>query len=177
MVKFQSSTGSTVNIDDFKVQLTANAGNNVGTNTLNVTWFNWVDATSQTNPVWANRVGSLSVPSSSVSASFTTYLVCPGSFSPSPIPALSTGSSYFFRIWSQGGNSNQGYGLKVLRDNIDLQYNVTSTSIDVYNYNGTTFSVTPASTFTPVPEPSTYLLCGLASAVMVWSQRRRFHQS
>jgi hypothetical protein len=158
----KSNTGSTLNIDQFAVQISANPGVNA-TQTLNVSWFNWVNSTSQNNPSVSSQLGVATGAPGSFSA-FGDTLMGPANFSPTTITVSPTGSYYFFRIWNQANSQTTGYGTKMV-GNSDLSFTFSNSDISMYNYNGATFSSTPAQSFTPVPEPSTWILAS-ASVLM-----------
>lgn len=166
----KSNTGSNIVIDQFAVQISANPGVNT-TATLNASWFNWVNSSSQTNPSSAAQLGEAVGAKGSFNA-FADALIGPANFTPSSITVTPSGSYYFFRVWTSGPAVVTGYGTKMVA-NSDLSISFSSSNISMYNYNGSTFSTTPAQSFTPVPEPSTCILSAISFFMLVGLERKR----
>lgn len=166
----KSGTGSNIVIDSFAITVTANPGI-TGTPNLNVTWFNWVDSNSQTNPDYASRLGTATAPPGSFNG-FSDTLMGPATFSPTSIAATPAGSKYFFRVWDAGAGQSTGYSVKLV-PNTDLVFAISNAGVSMYNYDGATFSTTPATNYIPVPEPSTYLLAAVSAVIFAWTARKR----
>lgn len=166
------ATNPASSLSDFAVWVSANKGANTDStgNLLRATWF---AGSIVANPTYANRLGTASLNSSVVSSSFTDFMVGPSSFD-SPVAVSTGGTDFFVRIWATGGNSNAGFGIK-LADNAILEYASPDTPITMYNWNGTGYNATAATTNVAlVPEPSAFslLVVGLGGLVLLRRSRR-----
>lgn len=108
-----------------------------------------------------------------ISPTFTDYLMGPGPGTinispPDPDPAV---NEYYLMIYAGGAGVNDGYGLKVDKAAPEITFyapDVPAPGLQVQYFNGTSFTTASISVpqGTPVPEPSTYLLCTLSALVL-----------
>ena len=159
------------NLTSFAVWVSANKGNNADSsgNGLRSTWF---AGPIGSNAAYASRLGTASINSSAVTSSFTDFMVGPINFD-SPVGVSTAGSDFFVRIWAIGGNSNAGFGVKVA-DNATLQYASPDSPITMYNWTGSSYSATPATTdLSLIPEPSALSLLAIGLGGLAVIRRRR----
>ena len=164
-----SNAGTT--LDSSAVWVSANKGNNADSsgNLLRATWF---AGGITANPTYSSRLATLSINSALLTSSFADFMIGPSSFI-SPVSVATTGTDYFIRIWASGNNSNAGFGIK-LADNAVLEYASPDNPITMYNWNGTSYSSTAAtSNLALVPEPSTFSLLAFGLGVVLLRCRRK----
>lgn len=106
-----------------------------------------------------------------ISPTFTDYLMGPAPGTINISPAAPDPSEFFLMIYSGGAGVNDGYGLKVDKTAPVITFyapDVPSPGLQVQYFNGSSF--TTASSLppggTPLPEPSTYMLCTLSALVL-----------
>lgn len=176
-----TASGSTT-FDGFAVQLSSQLRNNT------VAYGNLLRATLWAGPIVANPILTDSLVTVSTSnASFTngssgysSLLLAGPSFTPQTIS--SAGSTFFFRVWAEGG-SNDGYQSKMASTLGEFQA-VTMTpapAIDGYiefdtNGDGVVDPTEESSTrdlIAEVPEPSTLALLACAAGMAAIRGRRR----
>lgn len=155
------------------VWVSANKGNNADSsnNLLRATWF---AGPITSNPTYSSRLGTASLNSTLLTSSFADFMIGPSAFD-NPVAISTGGSDFFIRIWATGGNSNAGFGIKIL-DNATLEYASPDSPITMYNWNGTSYNTTAATTNVAlVPEPSalSLLLVGLGGLVALRRVRRK----
>lgn len=179
----QTSGGST-SFDGFGVQFSAQLRGST------VAYGNLLRATLWsgpivTNPLLSNSLVTVSTPNSSMTGSgFSSVLLSGSTFTAQTI--TSSPSTFFFRIWAQGGN-NDGYQTKMATGLTEFQQQITmapSPAIDAYvefdtNGDGTIDSGEEAATrdiiAEAVPEPSTLVIAasGAGLAAVAFGRRRR----
>lgn len=172
--ELQTATGTTT-FDAFAVQLSAQLKNTTGTssNLLRATlWGGPIVA----DPLLANSLVTVTTPNSSFtngSSGYSSVLLSGASFEPQSI--TTSPSTFFFRIWAEGGN-NGGYQTKMAATLGEYQA-VTmdpAPAIDGYidfdtNNDGVIDGSEQSSTrdiISEVPEPSAVAIaaCGLVAA-------------
>lgn len=166
-----SNSGTT--LSSSAVWVSANKGNNADSsnNLLRATWF---AGPITSNPTYSSRLGTASLNSTLLTSSFADFMIGPSAFD-SPVAISTGGSDFFIRIWATGGNSNAGFGIKIL-DNATLEYASPDSPITMYNWNGTSYNTTAATTNVAlVPEPSalSLLVVGLGGLVALRRVRRK----
>lgn len=177
----QTSGGST-SFDGFGVQFSAQLRGNT------VAYGNLLRATLWsgpivTNPLLADSLVTVSTPNSSMTGSgFSSVLLSGSPFASQTI--TSAPSTFFFRIWAQGGN-NDGYQTKMATGLTEFQQQITmapSSAIDAYiefdtNGDGTIDSGEEAATrdviAEVVPEPSTLVIAASGAGLAAVACRRR----
>lgn len=179
--ELQTTSGST-NFDAFAVQLSAQLRNNTGSsgNLLRATLWS---GTISPNPLLADALATVTTPNSSFSngsSGYSSILLSGTSFLPQLIST--TPSTFFFRIWAEGG-SNDGYQSKMAATIGEYQA-VTmnpAPAIDGYidfdtNNDGFIDGGEQLSTrdiISEVPEPSSLVLAALGLATAVSFAARR----
>lgn len=155
------------------VWVSANKGNNADSsgNLLRATWF---AGPITSNPTYSSRLGTASLNSTLLTSSFADFMIGPSAFD-NPVAISTSGSDFFIRIWATGGNSNAGFGIKIL-DNATLEYASPDSPITMYNWNGSSYQTTAATTNVAlVPEPSalSLLVVGMGGLMALRRVRRK----
>jgi len=174
----QTATGTTT-FDQFAVQLSGQLRQfTPGDNLLRATL--WAGAIVP-NPLLASSLVTISTPNSAMTSSGYSSVTLAGStFAPQLISTAP--STFFFRIWAEGGGQNNGYQTKMAATLGEFQ-NVTmapAPAIDGYieydtNNDGVIDSGEETSTrdlISEVPEPSAVALAAVG-AVACWITARR----
>ncbi len=160
------AANSGTSLSSSAVWVSANKGNNADSsnNLLRATWF---AGPIIPNPAYSSRLGTASINSTLLTSSFADFMIGPSAFD-NPVAISTSGSDFFIRIWATGGNSNAGFGIKIL-DNATLEYASPDSPITMYNWNGASYNNTAATTnIALVPEPSAFslLIMGLGGAMV-----------
>jgi hypothetical protein len=158
-------------LTSFAVWVSANKGNSADSsgNVLRSTWF---AGPIDSNANYASRLGTASINSSALTSTFADFMIGATDFD-SPVGIPITGTDFFVRIWAIGANSNAGFGVKVA-DNATLQYASPDSPITMYNWTGSSYSATPATTnLSLLPEPSAFSLLAVGLGGLAMIRRRR----
>lgn len=172
--RFQLEANPQVSVADFALRLSVNKSSSFSA-PLNVTWFADSITPYAALPDFQTALGTVSA-SDLPTGSFAPYVVGPGPFhAPLTIPAVKT--AYWVRIWAATSGGADKYQVKVA-PNADLEYVSSASNVTMYDYDGTSFSATPAAQTTninPVPEPANW--SGALMAVVCdggfWGRRRQ----
>ena len=172
-----TSSGTAI-FDAFEVQLSANQRQKSDAlNTLRATlWVGPIPSVSSTEPTIASSLVTVTTSNDiwgTTTNSYTTATLTGASFAQQTITTIPT--TFFFRVWAEGQNSNWGFQTKMAETlaefgNINMQVDIP-VSGGIQLPNGSTQNVTTTN-ISAIPEPSVCLM-GAAGVILMGLRRKR----